>query len=269
MKNKTIEELLSWAFVHELTKGGGAVGLESGNSAWATIIGLGTRIDTFRKPGEPVGMVIEQGEPHDDAVAVGRAVAELANCEVMIPEGWNALADWPDTDGLADAVVARAVEQYRLRPFHHRAEMLVATIIGQAILGKEMDWAADPSPIRMVERGGKPAWFVRRTIAGELGASYVAEVDGFNPRTKRPQPDAYRKYELSRDPLGDILGRLSYQAWVACLRHLGVVLSGKLSAHRVAPCDRSMTPWLEREGRGVALVVVRDTIPSKKVAAAC
>jgi hypothetical protein len=34
MKTVTMEELLTWAFVHELPKGGGVDGLDNANSAW-------------------------------------------------------------------------------------------------------------------------------------------------------------------------------------------------------------------------------------------
>lgn len=277
MKTVTIEELLQWAFVHELPKGGGVDGLDNANSAWRMLEAnswgkitafaeLGTTIDRQR---DGSNYFIEQGEPDSDAVAVGRAVADLGKMDVVIPAGWNGLADWPETDGLAEAAVRRAVEHYRKRPFQHRAAMIVATVIGQAILGREMDWQAEPSKVRMAERCGKPAWFIVRKAPDSLGQMHDMEVDGFNPKSGRPHKGAYRRFELSTDPTGDILGRLDYQIWVAALRHLETTVAPALVDHRLAANDRSMTPWLDRDRAGVSLVGVRAEAERKKSGVRC
>jgi hypothetical protein len=111
----------------------------------------------------------------------------------------------------------------------------------------------------MVERGGKPAWFVMREMKHEDGKSYSLEVDGYNGRTQRPIKGAYRKYEFSTDPTGDILGRLDYQIWVAALRRLEAEVATDLVAHRLTHSDRSMTPWLDRDMPGVAVVSRKET----------
>jgi len=273
MKMVTIEELLTWAFVHELPKGGGVEGLDNANSAWrmleasswgkiTSFAELGTLIDVGTGSGN---FFIEQGEPHDDAVTVGRAVARLGQCDVAIPSDWHALADWPDTDGMADAAVKRAVDRYMVRTPQRRAAGIVSLVVGTAILGKELDFGAEPSKVRMAERGGKPAWFVMRRIQHEDGQAYEVEVDGYNARTQRPLKGAYRKYEFSTDPTGDILGRLDYQLWVAALRRLEAEIATDLVAHRLVHSDRSMTPWLDRDLPGVTIV----ERPAKKTAVAC
>ncbi|TPL30190.1 hypothetical protein [Mesorhizobium sp. B2-4-7] len=262
MKTVTIEELLTWAFVHELPKGGGVDGLDNANSAWrmleasswgkiTSFAELGALIDTG---GGGNNYFIEQGEPHDDAVAVGRAVAGLARCDVAIPANWHALADWPDTEGMADAAVKRAVDRYMVRTPRRRAAGIVSLVVGTAILGREPDYGAEPSKVRMVERAGAPAWFVMKRVTDENGQTYDIEVNGFNLRSRRPMPGAYRKYEFSTDPTGDILGRLDYQIWVAALRRLEAEIATQLVAHRLVAGDRSMTPWLDRDRPGVAIV---------------
>ncbi|MBZ9852811.1 hypothetical protein LB566_03310 [Mesorhizobium sp. CA13] len=277
MKTVIIEELLTWAFVHELPKGGGVDGLDNANSAWrmleasswgkiTSFAELGALIDTG---GGGNNYFIEQGEPHDDAVTVGRAVAGLARCDVAIPANWHALADWPDTEGMADAAVKRAVDRYLVRTPHRRAAGIVSLVVGTAILGREPDFGAEPSKVRMVERGGKPAWFVTRRMSHEDGQSYDLEVDGYNPRTQKPVKGAYRKYEFSVDPSGDILGRLDYQIWVAALRRLEAEIATDLTAHRLVHSDRSMTPWLDRDRPGVAIVERAAERSAKKTAAAC
>ncbi|TIO14047.1 MAG: hypothetical protein E5X86_26735 [Mesorhizobium sp.] len=278
MKTVTIEELLTWAFVHELPKGGGVDGLDNANSAWrmleasswgkiTSFAELGAIVDQGR--GDTENYWIEQGEPHDDAVAVGRAVAGLSRCDVAVPAGWNALADWPDTEGMAEAAVKKAVERYMVRTPQRRAAGIVSLVVGTAILGREPDFGAEPSKVRMIERGGRPAWFVIRRMKHEDGQTYDLEVDGYNGRTQRPVKGAYRKYEFSIDPTGDILGRLDYQIWVAALRRLEAEIAAQLVGHRLVFSDRSMTPWLEADRPGVAIVERAADRPAKKTAVAC
>lgn len=277
MKTVTIEELLTWAFVHELPKGGGVDGLDNANSAWrmleasswgkiTSFAELGALIDTS---GNGSNYFIEQGEPHEDAVTIGRAVAGLQRCDVAIPANWHALADWPDTDGMADAAVKRAVDRYMVRTAQRRAAGIVSLVVGTAILGREPDYQAEPSKIRMVERGGKPAWFVMRRMSHEDGQTYDLEVDGYNARTQRPVKGAYRKHEFSTDPTGDILGRLDYQIWVSALRRLEAAIATDLVAHRLVHSDRSMTPWLDRDMAGVGIVEWVERGPVKKTAPVC
>ncbi|BCH20195.1 hypothetical protein [Mesorhizobium sp. L-2-11] len=278
MKTVTIEELLTWAFVHELPKGGGVDGLDNANSAWrmleasswgkiTSFAELGAIVDQGR--GDTENYWIEQGEPHDDAVAVGRAVAGLSRCDVAVPAGWNALADWPDSEGMAEAAVKKAVERYMVRTPQRRAAGIISLVVGTAILGREPDFGAEPSKVRMIERGGKPAWFVLRRMNHEDGRTYDIEVDGYNGRTHRPVKGAYRKYEFSTDPTGDILGRLDYQIWVAALRRLEAEIVTQLVGHRLVFSSRSMTPWLEADRPGVALFERAAERPAKKTAVAC
>lgn len=277
MKTVTIEELLTWAFVHELPKGGGVDGLDNPNSVWRTLQAsswgkilsfgeLGALIDRGARDYD--NYWIEQGEPHDDAVLVGRGVAGLAQCDVVVPEGWNALTDWPDTEGLAQAAVDRAVERYKARPRHLRAEGVVSLVVGTAILGRVPDYQAEPSKVRLVERGGRPAWFILQSIRHEDGKTYDLEVDGYNARSGRPMSGAYRKHELSADPAGDILGRLDYQIWVAALRRLEQEIVTQLTGHRLVFSDRSMTPWLDSDRPGVTLIEGAAEHAAKKTGSA-
>lgn len=279
MKTVTMEELLTWAFVNELPKGGGVDGLDNANSAWrmleasswgkiTSFAELGTLIDRSSGP----NYFIEQGEPHEDAVTVGRAVAQLAACDIVLPSRWNPLADWPDTDGqlgsLAAAAVARIRKRIEDRTPARRGSEMVSLVVGTAILSRPPDWTAEPSKVKLIERGGKPAWFVQRAVTDTLGNRHTMEVDGFNARTGRPQKGAYRRFELSVAPDGDILSRLDHQLWVAVNRRLEAEIAGALIAHRLVSAERSMTPWLEREDEGVAIVGAAADRAAKKDARA-
>jgi hypothetical protein len=253
MKTVGIDELLSWAFVHELPKGGGVDGLDNANSAWRMIFAsswgkvsrfaeLMTMVDTGSR-GE--GMWIEQGEPHEDAVAVGEAVAALADCDIVLPEGWNPLADWGEVaDGaLAKSAVAAAIARFNARTPSRRAAHLVSLVIGTAVLGREPAWDAEQPKVRMVMREGRPAWFRIIQVRDDLGQMHPREVDGYNPRGGRPHRGAYRKFEFADDPVGDILARLDRQLWAAALARLDRQLRPKLAAHRLRACGIEASPW--------------------------
>lgn len=262
MKTVTIDELLVWAFVHELPKGGGVDGLDSIHSAWrqleasswGKVLGyaeLMTLVDRDRP--EP-GMWVEQGAPHEDALEVGKAVADLARFDVSFPDGWNPVADWQDFDGLTADAVARATERLMLRPARSRSAGIASLVISSAVLGRVPDHTAPEPECVIVERGGYPAWFVRRQSIDAFGREYSIETDGFNYRSRRPHRGAYHKFVLSPDPTADILGRIDYQIWVAALAQLESVLMNRLIGRKLSFSHRSATPWIEdRDMVGVQL----------------
>jgi hypothetical protein len=269
MRTLTVEELLTWAFVHELPKGGGVDGLANMNSAWRMLQAsswgkisayaeLMTLVDVDFAGGG--NFWIDQGEPQEDALAIGEAVAGLGKCDVLFPEGWNPLADWADEHGLVAPAVARTVERYLLRPSLRRAAGLVSMVIGCAVLGKAPDWTAEEPKARMVERGGRPAWFVRRVMRDALGRDYEMEVDGYNRRTGRRDRAAYRKYEFSDDPTGDILSRLDWQLWVRALRLVEERVRPKLVAHRVEGAGHLVSPWAGSDVGGVRLIAPKEGV---------
>lgn len=276
MKTVTMEDLLCWAFVHELPKGGGVDGLANANSAWRMIEAsswgkvtafaeLMTMVDSG--PGDASNFLIEQGEPHEDAVTVGRAVAALGALDVVLPEGWNPLGDWPATDavfvGVAAEAIARTADRYvRLGQARH-GRGIVNLVVGTAVLGREPRWDAEPPKVQMVDRAGQPAWFMKRIVRDEFGLSHEVEVDGRDPVKRRPKPGAYRKYRFSDDPAGDILSRLDHQIWVAALASLEEALCDQLVGHRLVRVTRSATPWLDRDMAGIALVDMKKDSPSR------
>ncbi|MBB5703591.1 hypothetical protein FHS76_003498 [Ochrobactrum daejeonense] len=262
MKTVTIDELLVWAFVHELPKGGGADGLDSIHSAWrqleasswGKVLGFAELMTLVDRDRAEPGMWIEQGAPHEDALEVGKAVADLARFDVSFPEGWNPVADWQDYDGLADDAVARATERLMLRPARSRAAGIASLVISSAVLGRAPDYTAPEPECDIVKRGGQAAWFMHRQTTDAFGREYSVEVDGFNRRARRPYAGAYRKFVLTPDPTADILGRIDYQIWVAALEKLESGLINQLVGHKLTFSHRSATPWMEnRDMVGVQL----------------
>lgn len=266
MKTIAIEELLAWAFVYELPKGGGVDGLDNLNSAWRMLQAsswgkvtdwaeLMTLIDRGRGDGE--NFIIEQGAPHDDAIVVGEAVADLAHCEIVIPDGWAPLSDWPRHDDrmislMADAV-GRAVERFTLRSAARRGAHLVSLVVGSAVLGREPGWDAPVPAIRMVERAGKPAWFMTRQVRDVFGRVNTIEIDGFNRKAGRPFRGAYRRYEFSDDPIGDIMARLDRELWAVALDRVHERVANQLTAHRLLDSSVVARPW-GAQGAHIALI---------------
>lgn len=278
MKTVTIDELLAWAFVHELPKGGGVDGLANANSAWRMLQAsswgkvtswaeLMTLVDTGR--GDADNFMIEQGAPHDDALAVGEAVAELVNCDIIVPDGWSPLCDWPTDDervpALRDAAVAAAVERFQLRPAARQGAHLVSLVIGSAVLGREPAWDAPLPRVRMVERGGQPAWFVTEARRDPLsGKSYMVEVQGYDGKKHRAKRGAYRKFQFSDDPAGDILARLDRELWAAALETVEKDVSNRLGGHRLSNSSIERAPWGDTGAR--IQLLARHGLAMKKTA---
>lgn len=253
MKTVTMEDLLSWAFVHELPKGGGVEGLANANSAWGLISELGVRVDRgstgSAMGGQEPNVWIEQGEPHADALAVGEAVRALGGLTFALPPGWFPLADWADEHGLARAAVAALVEgRLAQKDDRRRGQDLVNLVVSHAILRKRPDWQAEEPKVRMVETGGTPAWFVKQTFRTSTGQDYQRELDGFNPKTRRPLPGAYRKFVYSDDVTGVVLSRLDWELWTAALARMHAGLADRLTAHRLAPAAWPRVPIWQAVG---------------------
>ena len=245
-----IENLLRWAFVHELGKGAGVEGIASVHSAWASILGLGVRIDSGA-PGSRDwhdAMLIEQGEPHRDARLIGEAVRDLAGVEIGGFDDWDAFADVPElAEPLAD-IPSRVRERLALMPAESRRQLPVALVVSAAMTGKAPDWRWPERPrAQIVTRGGKPAWFVRREFTDAFGRVSTVEVDGFNPKRQRPAPGAYRKHRVEPDPYGVALSRMDWQVWVMSLGLLVEQLAGALADYDVVPALHSPTPWVDGE----------------------
>lgn len=264
-----IEALLSWAYVQELPKAGSGTvrhhaGPGAGVGGWDMISDyaeLMTLIDQSNEWGCVPDLGAE-AEPHPDAVIVGRAVAGLADVGFEAPDGTDLLADIVLADGssLTDAERADA---------HQRGMALAringgrwpATIARLAILGRAPDFGHDGVIARRLVSGpqGAPAWFRLAERPDAYGRGMVSvEIDGFDRRTRRPHPDAYRKTRLAPDPAGLVERRAEYQAWVLTLAALAADLDGRLAQHRVSGPERALWPWEGEGARGAPRVIFAE-----------
>lgn len=250
MKIITIEQLLRWAFVHELSKGGGVDGIDNPLSAWRTMEGvatLGVRVDVDRCR-QDLPTFIEQGEPHKDALIVGQAVRDLAKWSFKVDEFDDILADWPELERiLAKPYYEAVLAHLKMRSHDEKGRSLVALVISYAVLNRRPSFDMPVPKIHLIENAGKPCWFIKKTHIDAFGRQIDVEVDGFNYRSRRPLPNAYRKHILADNPKADIFGRIDYQLWCMAMLHLRESLMGQLKEHQLQNEEFDLTPWMQKK----------------------
>lgn len=244
MKQIPSVQLLEWAYRHELPK---AERADSGMgaaaaSSWSMVADygmLGTVIDAPLNGHGVVAIGMDEGDPHPDALMVGQAVAGLAAARIAIGEKWSPFPEWADADGL----VAEAVARIRPRLASIAGGEIQAMLIARAVLGRKPDWRGDEPGRAMVTRGGKPAWFMKVAGQDAYGNPVEREVDGFNYRSCRPRPGAYRKYRLTADAAGLAIDRFRRTVWALAVRHVAQEVAGRLSSHELTGEVPTLAPW--------------------------
>ncbi|MCP4564048.1 MAG: hypothetical protein GY873_30190 [Bosea sp.] len=262
MKKRAIgvEAFLSWAYVEELPKagrdpvviamgGGGGGGMAGG---WDAVSQQGQLMAEMVSDGRPnrygvLPVAIDCGPPHPDALAAHKAVSALDGWEVGFPEDWDPLGDMNLHVSAHRECVARArqriltIDRAGRERFRQRPAELVRH---HAIMKSAPAWQAK-APVMSFVLGanGKPAWF--RKVAMQEGATcFEREVDGFNPKARRPYPDAYKKTLLEPDPMFAAVDRAEYEIWHAALGEVCRTLAGAgLAAHEVTASERPARPW--------------------------
>lgn len=264
MKTIGIEAFLSWAYREELPKAEAGTGQALTGALGGTLAG---GWDAVSRQGELMAetvrdgrvnafgvlpLSIDCGPPHPDALAAHAAVSALDRWEIGLPEDWDPLADMHLSEADRRDAVARAmprivvgregVARFRQRP----AEL----VRHHAIMRSAPGWEAQaPVSKFILGANGKPAWF-RRVTATEGMTTFEREVDGFNARSQRPWPGAYKKTYLDPDPAMAAADRAEYEVWHAALAQVVETLAeAGLAGHRVLVSVRPARPW---EGRGDA-----------------
>jgi hypothetical protein len=249
MKQIAIIQLLEWAYRHELPKAerpGGGLGAST-SSSWGMVYELGilgTVIDASINGYGVVPAYMDEGDPHPDALLVGEAVAGLAGARISIGEDWSPFPDWADADGLVAACVARV----RPRLAAMGGQEIQAMLIARAVLGRKPDWRGEEPGRAMVMRGATPGWFMKEIGKDAYGNSVEREVDGFNPRSRRPRPGAYRKYRLTEDVAGLAIDRFRRTVWALAVRHVAQEVAGRLSSHQLTAEVPTIAPWTATAG---------------------
>jgi hypothetical protein len=248
MKQIPIVSLLEWAYRHELPKADRVAGglSASAPSSWGMVADygmLGTVIDAPINTYGVVAAYMDEGDPHPDALIVGRAVSGLKATRVGIGEDWTPFPDWADADGL----VAEAVKRVRPRLAATTGQEIETTLISRAALGRKPEWRGSEPRRAMVMRGGTPAWFVKVAGRDAYGRPVEHEQDGFNPKSRRPRPGAYRKFRLTEDVAGLAIDRFRRTLWALAVRHVAQQVAsgrnGHLSSHQLTGEVPTLAPW--------------------------
>lgn len=252
MKKIGIEQLLTWAFTEELCKldatGRGVGGYGNHWGAAEVVSELGTLIDRGPNMYGVIPDIVMNGDPHPDAFIVGDAVRALdGSVGFEIAVGWNPFPEFSDDHGLIASEVENAAMIARLRPESLNGRYMVSLVTTAAILKRGPDWSADEPSVRMVERQGKPVWFVQAKGKDSFGRAYTFEADGYDPRRKRPVKGAYRKYELCEPLRSEALSRLDWQLWQDALCVLHTELDGRLSAFDLLAFAPDRQPWARKK----------------------
>lgn len=191
--------------------------------------------------------------PHPDAVTLWEAVKALDETDFVFPDGWSPYGDFNaaggDLGAEGEAALVKGLERVTFTTGDGtriaKSRLTRQIVERRAILGGCPEWRFDVPERRHVlaAHGQHPAWFRMVTLLDKGGKPYLAEVDGFNPRSRRPHADAYRKTFLDPDPIFAVVARAEYQLWRMALDTIVGDVGGRLTAHRLASCRLSFTPW--------------------------
>lgn len=239
MRKIAFKEFMKWAFGEELVH----VANDGGSAAWsrlAEMVALGTMVDTSGIGGSGLP---ELANVHPDAIAANDAVMLLAAENLTLPEGWNPFPDMDDPHGLIAACVAKVMERRALRYSGDLNNNLIALVISYAVMGKEPDWTAEQPKFRMIERAGKPAWFVMSKTKDALGRVYACETDGYNAKAGRPKPGAYRKYDMDSAFQGAVQARIDWYLWSKATEIISRRLSTGLRDHQITMPEIDCEIW--------------------------
>lgn len=234
MKIISIETLLTWAFTRELCKGGADRG-GSWVSSWAGLAEmaeLGALVDRSPNGYGVIEDLSSDGVAHPDAIIIGDAVRGLARERFTVPED-DLFPEFDDPHGLIAAEAALARDSLARRGDNETGRHVVGLVINAAILGRGPDGTCEPPRFRMVEKYGKPAWFVTRRMRGISGEVYAYEDEGYDAAKGRPKPGAYRKWQLTEPLRGAAMTRIDRIWWREALGRVGEAVAGRLTAHRV------------------------------------
>ena len=249
-----IEALLKWTYLQELPKRPSANGPSAMACGYEPVRKYGELMPLAGLEQNAYGVVCDfnaSSWPHDDAYIVHEAVGVLDELELGFPDPWRPIDDLGDLGDAGAAAIAQAVDVLTLkdadgvRRLKQKPRRLV---FKHAILGGCPDWEAEkPERKFMIGANGKTRWFrkvwVDTPTPFKTTTRVEREVDGFNPKTKRPYDEAYPKYILDPDPVDSIIGRAEYEIWRSCLAFLVDELCGQMGDHEAVMTKRPERPW--------------------------
>ncbi|ESY72343.1 hypothetical protein X740_33380 [Mesorhizobium sp. LNHC221B00] len=70
------------------------------------------------------------------------------------------------------------------------------------------------------------------------------ELNGWNSKSRRPDPDAYRKPYLDPDPVNAIIARAEHEIWLSSLTMVFDAVAHQMQDVLMLPCTIPAAPWL-------------------------
>lgn len=252
MRIMDVEQALRWAFQDELPKVPSVPKGPSGSGeGWSAMAAWGqylTDIDDQRNAFGVVPDMTATSGPHPDAFKLWASVCALDDVgPVSMPEDWAPISDLGELGpagadvidrGLAKLVSVDGQGNERLRKTPRQL------VEYHAMVGGRPDWIGEKPVYRLVMEHGKPKWFRKVSIECPGGKPFEIEVDGRDPRRKRPYPDAYRKGYFDPDPAEVVYDRALYQVWHAALGVIVADLAGQLEEIRLVGPAAPAEPWI-------------------------
>jgi hypothetical protein len=251
-KQIRIEALLHWTYFDELPKGQDCCyppfsGFKEG---WASIAEFGNYLSVIDNGVCNLWGALpafdRRGGPHEDALAVVKAVEALDEKIVDLPPQWDPFSDLPSLGSAGDEARAKVVERIKMQDGGGASKLRIkpsALVFNYAILGGCPPWEIDtPSLKHVCGFNGKPKWFIRKTEIVN-GVPFEIETNGCSSAGRRPAKGSYHKHYLDPDPVEAGIARAEYEIWRTALNVLVATLADSLSSYVVLPSELELRPW--------------------------
>jgi len=255
-----VEDLIAWAWREELPKVPKQSGPRQMASGWMQTERFGELLSLVDLHGvNEYGAVPDfsaDSWPCRDAQLIGRAVLELDDYALELPEDWRPAPELDSFGGLGAKAVSDAWrrmtvehdgrQKLRLRPSD--------IVVHRAVMGYDAGAMAIGDVEQRYEAwgNGEIRWFVRRpmhVIVGQDGDGNDitqlenVEINGWNSKSRRPLPDAYRKPCLDPDPVDAIIARAEHEIWLSALGMVFDQVAHDMTDVVMLPSRVDAQPW--------------------------
>lgn len=256
----SVEDLIAWAWREELPKAPKQSGPRQMASGWMQTERFAEYLSLVDLHGiNEYGAVPDfsaDSWPCRDAQMIGRAVLELDDYALELPEDWRPAPELDSFGGLGAKTVSDAWrrmtvdhgggQKLRLRPSE--------IVVHRAVMGYDPGSMAIEGVEQRYETAanGKERWFVVKqmdVIVGRDGDGNDitrlenVEVNGWSQRLHRALPGAYRKPYLDPDPVDAVIARAEHEIWLSALGMVFDQVAREMTDVVMLPSRVDPQPW--------------------------